>query len=203
MRAAHKKSRRAGPQKGKRHKARSARRDRGSVTWIRELAAPYLKGYQPVAASGGSLRGYWFLDSANPGRGRRNSGRGNPPFGGQAAGFYVGYLLEEEGLRVPAMQPPECIVFAWVFPVGSAFHSRLVRAPGSLLRKTSEYIRWLTHRPPRFEFHEMELPALLRHQSMRDWPAAKRQHLSRNFFIETLAWLVRSGLVRKLGKEAR
>lgn len=33
---------------------------------------------------------------------------------------------------------------------------------------------------------------------MKDWGTAKREHLSKNFFIETLAWLVRSGLVRKL-----
>lgn len=39
---------------------------------------------------------------------------------------------------------------------------------------------------------------MARYGSMRVWPAEKRQHLSQNFFIETLAWLVRSGLVRKL-----
>jgi hypothetical protein len=29
---------------------------------------------------------------------------------------------------------------------------------------------------------------------MREWPPEKFQHFSGNFFIETLAWLVRSGL---------
>ena len=43
---------------------------------------------------------------------------------------------------------------------------------------------------------------MARHASMEDWPPEKRKHLSRNFFIETLAWLVRSGLVRKLREEA-
>lgn len=43
---------------------------------------------------------------------------------------------------------------------------------------------------------------MARHASMKDWPTAKREHLSRNFFIETLCWLVRSGLVRKLREEA-
>jgi len=43
---------------------------------------------------------------------------------------------------------------------------------------------------------------MARHGSMRVWPANKYQHLSQNFFIETLAWLVRSGLVRKLKEEA-
>lgn len=42
---------------------------------------------------------------------------------------------------------------------------------------------------------------MVRHASMAAWPPEKRQHLSRNFFIETLAWLVRSGLVRKLREE--
>jgi hypothetical protein len=37
---------------------------------------------------------------------------------------------------------------------------------------------------------------------MRDWPRGKYEHFSRNFFIESLAWLVRSGLVRKLPVEA-
>ncbi len=42
---------------------------------------------------------------------------------------------------------------------------------------------------------------MVRHQSMRDWPPEKYEHFSRNFFIETLAWLVRSGTVRKLFAE--
>jgi hypothetical protein len=43
---------------------------------------------------------------------------------------------------------------------------------------------------------------LIRHFSMRGWPPEKYQHYSGNFFIETLAWLVRSGLVRKLISES-
>lgn len=98
-------------------------------------------------------------------------------------------------------QPPECIVFAWVHPIKGTLHRRLVQEPGSLVRKTFEYILWLTHRPPRFVFHETALPTLARHQSMRDWPVGRYVHLARNFFIETLAWLVRSGLVRKLRED--
>ena len=94
--------------------------------------------------------------------------------------------------------PPECIVFAFLEPVGSAFHEAMVAREGSLLRKTAEYIGWLTHRPPRFAFFDDREIALVRHFSMQGWPAAKHQHYSRNFFIETLAWLVRSGLVAKL-----
>jgi hypothetical protein len=80
-------------------------------------------------------------------------------------------------------------------------HKELVAREDSLLRKTAEYIGWLTHRPPRFAFFEDRDVVLVRHFSMRSWPEAKYQHYSRNFFIETLAWLVRSGLVAKLRGE--
>ncbi len=32
---------------------------------------------------------------------------------------------------------------------------------------------------------------MVRHTSMKSWPDAERARMSRNFFIETLAWLVR------------
>jgi hypothetical protein len=93
-------------------------------------------------------------------------------------------------------------VFAFIEPVSSALYRRLVTAEGSLLRRTAEYIGWLTHRPPRFALFEDRESVLIRHFSMRDWPLQKRHHFSRNFLIETLAWLVRSGLVRKLISES-
>ncbi len=117
-------------------------------------------------------------------------------------GFFVGYLIDSKGLAFFGPTPPECLIFAFVDPVAGAAHGRLVREPGSLVRKTFEYIRWLTHRPPRFVFHEDESAAMVRHVSMRDWPGEKFEHYSRNFFIETLAWLVRSGLVRRLLAES-
>ncbi|HET6199128.1 MAG TPA: hypothetical protein VFD93_02220 [Candidatus Acidoferrales bacterium] len=180
---------------------RSRKASNESVAWIRALAAPYLKGYKPVAANGGSLRGYWFLASSRAGARKGSTLAGKSPVRGQATGFFVGYLTSGDGYSFFSPEPPECLVFAWITPVDGALHRRLVQQPGSLVRKTFEYIRWLTHRPPRFVFHEKELPAMARHGSMRVWPPEKHQHLSQNFFIETLAWLVRSGLVRKL-KEA-
>ncbi len=155
------------------------------IDWIAPLAEAYLRGYRPRAQTRGALRGCWFVSPAE----QRGGGR---------CGFFVGYLLEEKGWEFLAPRPPECLVFAWVKPIGGAAHRRLVRQQSSLVRGVFEYIRWLTHRPPRFAFFEDELPALARHASMRDWPAAKHEHYSRNFFIETLAWLVRSGLVKKL-----
>lgn len=196
---------------------------------MRELASPYLKGYSPTAASEDGLQGYWFLvdapaapaemagrdfsRAARPSKFMRLQPLGDSPqvlnrISSEGAnshpqiGFFVGYLNEAQGqFSFLKPEPPECVVFAWVSPPGSDLHRRLVREPGSLVRKTFEYIRWLTHRPPRFLFHENEEAAMARHASMKDWPAAKREHLSRNFFIETLCWLVRSGLVRKLKEE--
>jgi hypothetical protein len=161
------------------------------VSWIRPLAAPYLRGYRArsqSAAADGSLRGTWFEAA-----GSRS---------GERRGFFVGYLIAENEFAYLEPQPPECVVFAFVAPVGGPPHRRLVRAPESLLRKTFGYIRWLTHRLPRFVFFENQFAALVRHRSMRDWPAEKHEHFSRNFFIETCAWLVRSGVVRKLKEKA-
>ncbi|HEV2615752.1 MAG TPA: hypothetical protein VGU63_03975 [Candidatus Acidoferrales bacterium] len=157
-----------------------------------------MKGYKPVVARAGSLQGYWFVASSKTGVRKGSTAAGKAPTSGQAVGFFVGYLTNGDGYSFFSPEPPECLVFAWISPAGGALHRRLVKQTGSLLRKTFEYIRWLTHRPPRFVFHEQELPAMARHVSMRDWPDGKREHFSRNFFIETLAWLVRSGLVGKL-----
>jgi hypothetical protein len=136
------------------------------------------------------LRGYrFFAPRASGTRGRR--------------GFFIGYLVDPANHQFLQPQPPECIVFAFIEPVSSASYRCLVTAEGSLLRRTAEYIGWLTHRPPRFAFFDNRDAVLIRHFSMREWPPEKREHFSRNFFIETLAWLVRSGLVRKFFSEGK
>jgi hypothetical protein len=173
-----------------------------SVAWIRELAAPYLKGYKAEVAHEDGLQGFWFIADQSAVSKRHTEDRAPRSDRGEAVGFFVGYLLEgisEYAFLKP--EAPECIIFAWVNPAKVALHEKLVRQPGSLVRKTFEYIRWLTHRPPRFVFHEAEAAAMARHSSMKSWPTGKHAHMSRNFFIETLAWLVRSGLVRKLREE--
>jgi hypothetical protein len=172
-----------------------------STLGIRELAQPYLRGFRPVAQPAGGLRGYWFLRPKTGevlGQRRFSALAVLPP---QAIGFFTGFLLEEVTCPYLQTQPPEAIVFAFVHPVGSPLHQRLVAADDSLFRNTYSYIRWLTHRPPRFELYDAELTALVRHGSMRPWPAQKYMQYSRNFFVETLAWLVRSGLVRRLLRE--
>jgi hypothetical protein len=162
-----------------------------ATAWVRALAQPYLRGYRPVAERKGSLRGYWFF---HPDSSRGKKPAGNAP----ATGFFVGYLVDAKGIEYLSPASPECLVFAFVEPIGKELHRRVVTHPDSLVRKTSTYIRWLTHRPPHFVFFEDQRIALVRHFSMLFWPREKYEHFSRNFFIETLAWLVRSGLVRKL-----
>jgi len=173
-----------------------------SWDWIVPLAEPYLRGYIPRVERSAALRGYRFLapgsGAAPPARGSARDARRSPRV---SAGFFAGFVADSSGLAFLNPQPPECVVFCFVEPVGSTFHRRLVEEPESLVRRTAEYIRWLTHRPPRFEFFAGEPAALVRHTSMREWPRSKHQHLSRNFFIETLAWLVRSALVRRLAAE--
>jgi hypothetical protein len=159
------------------------------MQWIADLAEPYLRGYEPTVAQEEDLEGYWFgvssvVDSQKSPNGER--------------GFFVGYLNSAAKYGYFKTEMPECLVFVWFAQPGSPQHSRLVAEPGSLLRKTYTYIGWLTHRPPRFELYTDQFIALVRHRTMLDWPPEKRDHYSKNFFIETLAWLVRSGLVKKL-----
>ncbi|HJY86704.1 MAG TPA: hypothetical protein VKE24_07685 [Candidatus Acidoferrales bacterium] len=170
-----------------------------SIGWIASLARPYLRGYRVRAERGDQLRGYWFLVPPPGGSRARRSVASVPS---PALGFFVGYLLAPDEYGFLAAEPPASLVFAFVEPLGGSLHGKLVGHPESLVRKTAEYIRWLTHRPPRFAFYPGELPALVRHHSMREWPPAKYEHYSRNFFIETLALLVRSGLVRRLLTES-
>jgi hypothetical protein len=179
--------------RARQHKGRSKRpssaapRPRGNspeISWIQLLAAPYLRGYRPTSVTRGPLRGHRFVSPRKGGSKLR-------------AGFFVGYLAEPQNYEFLNPSPPECIVFAFLAPLGSKFHEEMVAREGSLLRKTAEYIGWLTHRPPRFAFFDDRETVLVRHFSMREWPPSKHQHYSKNFFIETLAWLVRSGLVAK------
>ena len=159
-------------------------RDKLPFQWIRPLATPYLRGYRAKVERARGLRGFSFTTQPQRGKG--------------TLGFFVGYLTESAPFAYLKPAPPECLAGAFIAPVGGALHRQLVTAPDSLFRGTSTYIGWLTHRRPRFVFSEDGRFALVRHASMREWPASKHHHLSRNFFIETLAWLVRSGLVKRL-----
>jgi hypothetical protein len=173
------------------------------LDWIVPLAEPYLRGYIPRLERSASLHGYRFVaPGSETAPLARRSGRVTHRNRSVSVGFFLGFVTASSKLAFLKPQPPECLVFCFVQPRGSVFHRQLVEDQDSLMRGTAEYIRWLTHRPPRFEFFAGEPMALVRHVSMRNWPPKKYEHLSRNFFIETLAWLVRSALVRRLAAEA-
>jgi len=153
------------------------------VEWIRALASPYLRDFRPLKEKTPGLSGYSFaLPAAN-----RNG----------TLGFFVGYLNGGKQFQFLRATEPECAVFASIEPLRSELRRSQIENVKGTVRWTFEYIRWLNHRPPRFEFYEDEKFALVRHASMREWPREKWEHFSRNFYIETLAWLVRSGLVRR------
>jgi len=156
--------------------------------WICPLAEPYLRGYRAKVECANGLRGFSFSLEHRRSAGARRDG---------TLGFFVGFLIKPGVFVHLKPAAPECLIFAFINPIGGSLHRAQVRDSKGTLRWTSGYIRWLTHRPPRFEFYETERTALIRHASMREWPAEKIQHFTRNFFIETLAWLVRSGLVRR------
>jgi len=144
--------------------------------------------------------GYRFLAQPSAPLPARKKGR-QAAAESPSAGFFIGYLLEARGLSFLKPTPPEFLVFCFIEPLGGRFHRRLVSEPESLMRRTVEYIRWLTHHPPRFELFAEERAALVRHLSTQEWPAARTEHYARNFTIETLAWLVRSALIRRLPDE--
>ena len=166
------------------------------VEWIADLAEPYLRGYLPVREKGKELEGFWFEVPADEIGKRKKEVRRRKVT--TKCGFFVGYLRRSETYSYLDTETPECLVFVTLGEPGAELHQRLVAPADSLLRKTHTYIGWLTHRPPRFAFFEDRYIAMVRHRTMQDWPEEKYVHFSRNFFIETLAWLVRSGLVRKL-----
>jgi hypothetical protein len=169
--------------------------------WIPSVAEPYLRGYATQFERGKSLLGYRFL--AQPSAVLPPSGRKTRLAGPETplSGFFIGYLLNARGLPFLKPAPPEFLVFCFVEPIGGRLHRRLVSEPDSLMRRTAEYIRWLTHHPPRFELYADEDAALVRHIPSQEWPADRIEHYARNFTIETLAWLVRSALVRRLPDE--
>jgi hypothetical protein len=191
---------RSGARSGHEPEIPSAEPEELNCDWIPSLAEPYLRGYTPQKERGKSLSGYRFLAQpsapAASGKKARQTGWESP-----SAGFFIGYLLKDGNLSFLKPVPPEFLVFCFIEPVGGGLHRRLVSEPESLMRKTVEYIRWLTHHPPRFELFADERAALIRHLPTQEWPAARIEHYARNFTIETLAWLVRSALIRRLPEE--
>jgi hypothetical protein len=178
---------------------------RWNCDWIPSVAEPYLRGYAPQFEKGRDLVGYRFVaqNSARAPRSAKKTRQGAS--GAPSAGFFIGYLIESRaksgGLPFLKAMPPEFVVFCFVEPAGGRVHRRLVGETDSLMRRTAEYVRWLTHRLPRFELFPDEHASLIRHVPTQEWPSNRVDHYARNFLIETLAWLVRSALVRRLPGE--
>lgn len=168
--------------------------------WIPSLAEPYLRGYTPQFESSDSLVGYRFF--AHTATAPSSSGKkARAASKAESAGFFVGFLPDAGKMPWLKATAPEFMIFCFIEPVGERIHQRLVSQPDSLIRRTAEYIRWLTHHPPRFELFAENRTALVRHIPISEWPAKRIDHYARNFTIETLAWLVRSALIRRLPGE--
>jgi len=154
-------------------------------SWLPELAHSYLRRFENVKPL--RQRGLWGYQL----EGRSARGR---------YGFLVGFILptgRKPGTRQPP-ELPECAAFAYVRPPRSALHRKLVRDAGSPFRRAYELLTKYTNRRPRFEFHEKDWRVLMRHVPLAAFPAGEEEKCARNFFMETLALVVRSGLPEKL-----
>ncbi len=169
-------------------RARGRSRNRPPIPagWLEELAAGYLAQFRISPERGAARWGYCFQPPTEKGR----------------AAIFVGFLTREpnwaRGPFAPAFNPPECVVFAFAEPAEGRLHQRWVRAPGSLFRSSYELLTKYTARPPRWEFREAQGPALVRRVALAEFPPRQRAKYARNFFMETLAILVRSGLPERL-----
>ena len=147
--------------------------------WLRELAAGYLRGFKSFPEQTKERWGFCFVV-----KGAR-----------QQAGIFVGFLTAAPRRKeAAALNPPECVVGAFVRPARSALHKKLVAAKGSLFRLSYQRVAKYTARAPRWELRERAELALARHAPLAAFPAGEQEKYARNFFIESLALLVRSGL---------
>lgn len=155
--------------------------------WLPDLAAGYLRQYERIHRQ--QKGGLWGYDLVRK--------RGRPQ-----VGFFVGFLIERSPKRGKTssliVHPPECAVMAFVRPTRLPLHRRLVREPANPFRRAFELLTKYTLRRPRFEFHEREAGALIRHVPLAAFPPGEEEKYARNFFMETLALVVRSGLPEKL-----
>lgn len=153
--------------------------------WLPELAAGYLRRFKKVKPL--RARGLWGYTLENRGaRGR--------------LGIFVGFYLAANPRRGALPRPglPECAVFAYAGRPGTLLHHKLVREPAGPFRRAYELLTKYTNRRPRFELAETDWRALGRHLPLAALPPGEEEKYSRNFFMETLALLVRSGLPDKL-----
>lgn len=150
-----------------------------AIGWLRPLAESYLGPFALFARQSGGLSGYFF---------ERQRGR-------SAVGFFVGFLSGDSRLyRQLHPQAPECVVAAFVRPARSRFHREVVSQPGSMFRQSYELLLKYTPTRPRFEFYEEAAVAIVRHVPLANFPRRLQSRYARNFFIESLALIVRTRL---------
>lgn len=152
-----------------------------SCPWLPELALGCLRRFEKVKPV--RERGLWgYQLECRGARGRY--------------GFFVGFFLPTGRKARPPLpaETPQCAVFAYVQPPRSALHRRLVRVAGSPVRRAYELLTKYTNRRPRFEFHEKDWRTLVRRVPLAAFPTGEEEKYARNFLMETLALLLRSGL---------
>ena len=98
------------------------------------------------------------------------------------------------------MNLPECGVGAFARP---ELRRKLVGAKESVFRLSYGRVMKYTTRRPRWELRERAELALARHEPLEAFPADDVEKFARNFFIESLAVLVRSGLPAALSRPAK
>jgi len=156
-----------------------------SCPWLPELAEGYLRRFENVKL----VRSHGLWGYTLESRGARGQ-----------YGIFIGYLLPTGRKARATLQLvlPECAVFAYVRRPQTLLHRKLVREPASPFRRAYELLTKYTNRRPRFEFHEKDWRVLMRHVPLAAFPAGEEEKFARNFFMETLALVVRSGLPEKL-----
>lgn len=150
-----------------------------AVSWLRPLAETYLGPFSVCRRTSGGLDGYFF---------KRQASR-------VELGIFIGFLTRNSALaRQVKAEPPGCVVYASVAPARSTAHARLVSEAGSLFRQTYDLLNRYTATRPRFGFYEEAGAAIVRHAPLASFPARLRKRYARNFFVESLALLVRTCL---------
>lgn len=159
-----------------------------ACSWLGELACSYLPRFRKSSERRAQRWGYRF---------QRTLGRNR-------TGFFVGFLSRPPGWAfgpfAPPCRPPECVVYAFVEPAGGRLHQALVRRRGSLFRSSYDLLTKYTARPPRWEFYEDQGASLARRFSLADFPRGQRDKHALNFFMESLALLLRSSLPDSLSR---
>ena len=125
---------------------------------------------------------------------------------GARVGFFVGFLTNAGPWADLGVTPPEAVVFAFVDPVGSRLHERLVGRRGSLFERVATEAR---RSGVPFEFRRDRFAALARHRSLRGRPPEILALTARDVFTTSLRGLwagdffERLGTIRPAGSRAR